>query len=299
MAVLGLPHAGTPDDSAATGQSGVVTITQANSVVTTVTIAGPGATQTVGAADPAPTAAGAGAEVLDVAAAHAGSAIPRTPDVDPSTAFRGVVMGALPPGEPFAKTGAGTFHVVPGTGGPWGDGSDQRTFTVEVEDGIESTAADRDFADAVTAVLSSPHSWIGTGRFTLRRIDSGTPDFRITLTSQTTTRQAEYCGWDVQLEASCFNSAQARVLINDARWVRGAYSYDGDLTSYRVYAVNHEVGHALGYNHEACPVNGGLAPVMMQQSWSTADDDVARLNGGGPVPADGKVCRANPFVQAG
>jgi hypothetical protein len=35
---------------------------------------------------------------------------------------------------------------------------------------------------------------------------------------------------------------------------------------------------------------------MMQQSWSTANDDVARLNGGGPVPADGKVCRANPFV---
>jgi hypothetical protein len=38
---------------------------------------------------------------------------------------------------------------------------------------------------------------------------------------------------------------------------------------------------------------------MMQQSWSTADDDLQRLNGGGPVPADGKVCRANPFVVAG
>jgi hypothetical protein len=294
-----------PDADTAAGQSGVVTVTMANSVVTTVTIAAPGATTTVGGgAAPTrtgssddPDALGAAADASEVyAKARAADSVPPIPSIDSSSAFKGVVMGVLPPGKAFAKTGAGTFHVIPGTSEPFGSGPDHRTFTVEAEDGVQSAAADQQFADAVVAILSGPHSWAADGGFTLQRVDSGTPDFRVTLTSQMTTRQADYCGWEVQLEASCYNSAQGRVLINDARWMRGAYAYDGDLVSYRAYAINHEVGHALGYNHEPCAVSGGPAPVMMQQSWSTADDDVARLNDGGPVPADGKVCRANPFV---
>lgn len=304
MAVMGIVNSSAPTQPTGAEKSGVVTVTMANSVVTTVTIAGPGDTTTVGSPAP-PTSAGDGAgsptdtdPIAAFARAKAAATVPPIPAINAADAFEGVVMGVLPPGGAFAQTGAGTFHVIPGTSEPFGTGSDHRTFTVESEDGVESAAADQAFANAVVAILSNPRSWTSTGRFTLQRVDSGTPDFRITLTSQMTTRQADYCGWEVQLEASCFNSAQGRVLINDARWVRGAYAYDGDLTSYRVYAINHEVGHALGYNHEACPAQGALAPVMMQQSWSTADNDVARLNGGGPVPADGKVCRANPFVSA-
>jgi hypothetical protein len=129
---------------------------------------------------------------------------------------------------------------------------------------------------------------------TLQRVDSGDPSFRISLTSQMTIRSPELCEWDIPLEASCFNRAAGRVLINDARWVRGAVAYGADIDSYRSYAVNHEVGHALGLSHLPCPVNGGPAPVMMQQSWSTADDDLTVLN---PqlIPADGKVCVANPY----
>lgn len=304
MAVVNLPGAGSDEgvDSAAppTGDSGVVvtTVTMPNSVVTTVTIAGPGVTTTV---DAAPTTAPDAQQPTTSAAddfskARVGDQLPPTPNIDPTTAFRNVVMGVLPPGEPFAQTGQGTYHVVPGTSEPIGSGADHRTFTVEVENGIQSVAADTEFATAVVDILSSSTSWTGTGKFTLQRVDAGRPDFRISLTSQMTARQAGFCGWDVQLEASCYNSAIERVVINDARWMRGAYSYNGDLTSYRVYAINHEVGHALGYNHEGCSTNGGLAPVMMQQSWSTADNDVARLNRGGPIPADGKICRANPFV---
>ena len=48
----------------------------------------------------------------------------------------------------------------------------------------------------------------------------------------------------------------------------------GTSTAYRAYAVNHEVGHALGNRHQPCPANGQPAPVMMQQSWSTSDDDL-------------------------
>ena len=275
------------------------TVTVGTAVPTTVTVPGPGVTTTVGvgggagAPDPAvltqdPTAV--------VAAAHAASAVPVAPNVPASEAFDGIVMALLPPGASFAKTGAGTFHVVPGTSKVFGSGSDHRTFTVEVEDGIESASADQRFAASVVAILSSPRSWVGGGQFSLQRIDSGTPDFRVSLTSQMTTRQADFCGWDVPFEASCYNQTLQRVVINDARWVRGAYSYNADLASYRVYAINHEVGHALGNQHEPCPSTGALAPVMMQQSWSTSDNDVARLNPGGPVSADGKVCRASPFV---
>jgi hypothetical protein len=215
--------------------------------------------------------------------------------VDPNGTFGDVAAGTLPPGANFARTGQGTWHIVPGTSPAVGVGATHLTYTIEVEDGIENPSDDQAFAASVVSTLSDSRSWIGGGKFTLQRVDKGKPDFRISLTSQMTVREPQYCGWDIPLEASCYNHTAGRVFINDARWVRGAVSYNGDLGSYRVYAINHEVGHALGYRHQPCGETGGLAPVMMQQSWSTADDDLARLDPGGPVPADGKVCKYNPF----
>ena len=286
VAVVGLIGSSGTDVASAgtgTGTSGSVTVTVGTSVPTTVTVQRPGTTTTVSA--PTPT----------LADARTGESLPNLSASDPNGSYKGIAAGALPPGAPFAKTGAGTFHVVPGTSTSVGDGPQHRTYTVEVENGIETAADDQMFANAVVAILSDSRSWVGGGTFTLQRVDSGTPDFRVSLTSEMTVRKPDNCGWQIQLEASCYNRLDHRVFINDARWVRGAVSYNGDLGSYRVYAINHEVGHALGYHHEPCPVNGGLAPVMMQQSWSTADDDLAKLDPGGPVPADGKVCKYNPF----
>jgi hypothetical protein len=205
-----------------------------------------------------------------------------------------ISSAALPAGPDFVATGAGTWHTVPGGAPVGGTAGPAYTYTVEAEDGIQSADADRAFAAAVDATLADPRSWIGGGQVTLARVESGDPSFRISLTSQMTIRSPGLCGWDVPLEASCFNGQAGRVLINDARWVRGAAAYGADINGYRAYAVNHEVGHALGFTHLPCSRTGAPAPVMMQQSWSTADDDLTLLN---PqlIPADGNVCAANPW----
>ena len=92
------------------------------------------------------------------------------------------------------------------------------------------------------------------------------------------------CGYEIQLEVSCYNpsyglDAEPRVFINEARWVRGAVPFQGDIGSYRQYLINHEVGHAIGYTtHEPCDENGGLAPIMMQQTFGTANSEIMALD---------------------
>jgi hypothetical protein len=213
--------------------------------------------------------------------------------------------GILPDGGPFTEAGAKTWRVVPGTEPQVGQGTAKVfTYTVEVEDGLDTTSfgGDDGFAQMVSRTLSNPKSWTHNPQFAFTRIDSGEPDFRVSLTSPMTVREG--CGYDIPLESSCYNpsyspedggKAQPRVFINEARWVRGAVPFQGDVGSYRQYLVNHEVGHAIGYqHHEPCDENGALAPVMMQQTFSTADDDAAKFD---PewVKADGKTCRFNPW----
>jgi hypothetical protein len=210
--------------------------------------------------------------------------------------------GILPEGGPFTEAGAKSWHVVPGTTPQVGQGTDKIfTFTVEVEDGVDTTSfgGDEGFARMVDETLANPKSWTHNPQFAFTRVDATSgvqPDFRVSLTSPMTVREG--CGYDIQLEASCYNPAygdQPRVFINEARWVRGAVPFQGDIGSYRQYVINHEVGHAIGYpRHEQCGVNGELAPVMMQQTFSTSDNDAARFDPG-TVTADGKTCRFNPW----
>ncbi|MEC7820144.1 MAG: DUF3152 domain-containing protein [Actinomycetota bacterium] len=60
-----------------------------------------------------------------------------------------------------------------------------------------------------------------------------------------------------------------RVVLNYFRWIAGARDFGTDLATYRLYLINHEVGHMLGWGHTTCPAEGALAPLMMQQSKST------------------------------
>lgn len=86
------------------------------------------------------------------------------------------------------------------------------------------------------------------------------------------------------------------MILNEARWVRGAVPYEGDLGRYRQYMVNHEVGHALGFAmHESCPAEGVLAPVMMQQTLSLKNSQLHSLDPEEVYPDNGKTCLTNPW----
>jgi len=209
--------------------------------------------------------------------------------------------GILPDGGPYTEAGAKTWHIVPGAEPQVGQGTAKVfSYTVEIEDGIDTTTfgGDDGFARMVSQTLANPKSWTHNPQFAFTRIDSGVPDFRVSLSSPMTVREG--CGYEIPLEASCYNpvykpDGQPRVFINEARWVRGAVPFQGDVGSYRQYLINHEVGHAIGYQrHEPCGENGDLAPVMMQQTFSTNNNDAARFDPQSVKP-DGKTCRFNPW----
>jgi hypothetical protein len=207
----------------------------------------------------------------------------------------------LPNGSPFTQGGQGSFRVVPGEGPKVGQGTQKNyTYTVEIENGINAAevgGGDDAFALLIDQTLSDPRGWTSDPKIAVQRV-AANPVMRITLATPDTTHKL--CGFNIPYESSCRLSKDGRVVINLARWVRGALAFDGDIGTYRKYAINHEVGHAFGNGHQACPTAGALAPVMMQQTFGVNNDFVAQLNdtvrgNKDPVKADGKVCKPNPW----
>ena len=66
---------------------------------------------------------------------------------------------------------------------------------------------------------------------------------------------------------SCRN--ENNIVLNFFRWQEGAVDFKNDMKTYRIYLINHETGHILGWGHVGCPKEGAVAPVMMQQSKGT------------------------------
>jgi hypothetical protein len=191
---------------------------------------------------------------------------------------------ALPPGPAYSVQGNGTFRVLKGKSPKVGSGRLFR-YTIEVENGIKNVDLGQ-FQDLVVSTLSDPRSWAGHG-VAVQRVDSGPADFHISLTSAMTVRGL--CGYDVRVETSCYAAASGgvsdvnRVVLNVARWIRGSTAYVGDLAAYRIYMINHEDGHAIGHMHAHQCLPGGLAPVMMQQTFGLRSAQT------------GQLCQANPW----
>ena len=212
---------------------------------------GAGATGTVAATAPATS--------MSVPTVESVPTAPAEGDAGPSTVPQ--VVGE----ETYVEIGDGSLSVIDGSSQVYGAGPVQR-FIVEVEDGIGIDGAA--FAAAVESTLSDPRSWGNGGRMSFQRVGaasaaSGEFEFKVSLVSPG--HMETYCpGVGTGGYTSCRYGDRA--VINLARWATAVPDYEGDVATYRLYVVNHEVGHVLGNGHQPCPGPGVIAPVMQQQT---------------------------------
>ncbi|MEU4479668.1 DUF3152 domain-containing protein [Micromonospora sp. NPDC023966] len=210
------------------------------------------------------------------------SSAPPSPDPAPSIPVAPVLR--LP--GPVPAHGRGSFGYDDRAGGVLGRAGVLRRFRVAVEDGSGEDV--RAFGDAVQRALAGPGSWVDGGRLRLQRVGPGSrSDFTIYLaTRDTAGRLCRAGGIDIRVGGVPYTSCRVtgKVVINLDRWRTSAphlVAAKLPLDTYRLYVINHEVGHQLGHHHEACPGTGRAAPVMQQQTLF--------LNG----------CRANPWPYVG
>ncbi|MEV4100963.1 DUF3152 domain-containing protein [Nonomuraea sp. NPDC049649] len=176
-----------------------------------------------------------------------------------------------PPVPLVPQRASGKYQVVRGEEAPRRGGGRVIRYLVEVERGLPFDA--REFAAEVHRTLNDVRGW---GRF--RRVGRPPATLRVALSSPRLTDR-ECRPLRTHGDLSCWNGTRA--VINALRWAEGVPHFGGDLTAYRQYLINHEVGHSLGHRHARCPKKGRLAPVMLQQSrWL-------------------KGCRPNPWPHPG
>ncbi|WP_446211470.1 DUF3152 domain-containing protein [Micromonospora sp. IBSANI012] len=178
----------------------------------------------------------------------------------------------------YPTSGSGRFAAADGRSPVRGYDGPLRRYQVAVEEG---TGQDVDvFADTVDEVLADRRSWIASGELRVQRVpEAAAADFTVYLaTPATSERLCAEGGLITERYTSCRLPGQ--VIINLARWMDAVPDYGAPLAVYRTYVVNHEVGHELGEEHQACPGPGEPAPVMQQQTYGL----------------DGCVANAWPYV---
>lgn len=159
--------------------------------------------------------------------------------------------------------GPGTFSLAKVDGPKVGEkGARLLRYAVKVEKELPYDADET--ALAIQETLSDQRSWIGGGRWRLELVsDPGEADFTVFLATPDTVDR--YC-WPLRTFGRVSCQAGNRVVLNAWRWAHGAAAFGSDVSAYRQYLVNHEVGHRLGHGHVGCPGKGKPAPVMMQQT---------------------------------
>ncbi len=157
-------------------------------------------------------------------------------------------------------TGKGTWKGTTLTIAPARKEPVVHRVTVRAEDGTSVTADDA--ARQVMSVLNDPRGWLGHKGQSFELVaNPAQAEFTISLASPGTAQKM--CPLDVKMTWSC--RAGKNVILNTDRWLYMTPTFN-DLTAYRAYMVNHEVGHYIGFGHLGCAAKGQPAPVMMQQS---------------------------------
>ena len=178
---------------------------------------------------------------------------------------------------PVAQAGLGPSPV--GTGANYNGTNSATTYDAVghvMEDGYKyiyyktlvwgTVAADfEDFRAKVAETLNDGRGWVRAG-LKFVEVSSG-QDLNIVLSDAANLDGYNgYCSG----ELSC-TSGYNEVIINDERWRLATDFWNAGgmgLRDYQNMVINHEVGHWLGhYSHiEACDADGGVAPIMLQQS---------------------------------
>lgn len=132
-------------------------------------------------------------------------------------------------------------------------------YRVLLEVGLEQELSS--LARTVDAVLGDPRGWQAIGREFVR-VDANAR-FVVLLARPSTIDQL--CApLRTRGEYSC--GRDGRAALNLSRWRDGTPTWGDDVEGYRVYMVNHEVGHLLGMPHQSCAGPGEPAAVMQQQT---------------------------------
>ena len=137
-------------------------------------------------------------------------------------------------------------------------------ISIQVESGLNLDP--NCLSDMILSILNDPRGWSTIENIDFQLVSSEYADLNVIFANPTTVDELCY---PLQTNGiySCRN--EKNVVINIFRWLSGAKDFGTDLSTYRIYLINHEVGHYLGWRHTDCPSENALAPLMMQQSKST------------------------------
>ncbi|RMH67955.1 MAG: DUF3152 domain-containing protein [Actinomyces sp.] len=137
------------------------------------------------------------------------------------------------------------------------------TFAVATE---AATGVDPgEVAAFVDETLSDPRSWIAAG-VGFRRVpwaERGAGAIALVVATPATVDRL--CA-PLRTNGIYSCGRNGWIALNLERWLGATSDWPADLTTYRRYLVQHEIGHYLGRSHQACPGPGLPAPVMMQQT---------------------------------
>lgn len=145
----------------------------------------------------------------------------------------------------------------------WREAHERRAlgYRVLVEVGLEREVPS--FVRTVGAVLDDPRGWRAAGLEFVPVSDGE----RLTIVLARPRTVDRLCRpLRTRGEYSC--GRERRATLNLARWREGAETWGNELAGYRVYMVNHEVGHLIGMPHVRCVGEGEPAAVMLQQTMS-------------------------------
>jgi hypothetical protein len=140
--------------------------------------------------------------------------------------------------------------------------NNKKTLTYKIIVNKDTRVSESFFTKNVDNILTDPRTW---KNYKFKRITDPKvkPYFLIILCRPEVIKKT--CGFH---GLSCTNMKTKVVWINSNRYKRGAQKSGYNLTDYRIYLINHEVGHVLGKHHTKCsdkPKGGSdKVPVMNQ-----------------------------------